>query len=93
MPFYNVFLLYFFLNLIYFVKHFELPCAERCYINKLALPKILTNQLHLPKIPDQFLFLFLIQYALMISSASEVHDQDHGVNNKLILIRITIFVI
>ena len=21
-----------------FVKHFELPCVERCYINKLALP-------------------------------------------------------
>ena len=24
--------------LFIFVKHFELPCVERCYINKLALP-------------------------------------------------------
>ena len=29
-----------------FVKHFELPCVERCYINKLALPHyVSTNNL------------------------------------------------
>ena len=32
-PFYNVILMFFI-----FVKHFELPCVERCCFNKLALP-------------------------------------------------------
>ena len=40
MPFNNVFMLYLFLNVFcfYFVKHFELPRAEKWYINKIALP-------------------------------------------------------
>jgi len=40
MPFNNVFLLHYFLMLLMFfvfVKHFELPCVERCSINELAL--------------------------------------------------------
>jgi len=46
MPLYNVFLLYLFLKclLIYFVKTFELSRAEKCYINKLALPLHLKEQ-------------------------------------------------
>ena len=40
-----------------FVKHFELPCVEMCYINKLALPCLM---LEWSLLSDVFIALILI---------------------------------